>query len=236
MSDTATQNTLTISTADGDFSAFVAQPTAHPAPVIVVIQEIFGINEDMRTTCRQLAAQGYLAVCPDLFWRQEPGVSLTDKTQAEWDKAFALYQGFDVAKGVEDIAATLAAARALPQAGSKAGVVGYCLGGLLAYLSAARTDVDAAVSYYGVGIEGHLGEAESIDKALLMHMGEADGFVSPEARAQIIAALQSKPEVQVHVYPGCDHAFARNAGVHFDADAAQLANSRTAEFFAAQLK
>ena len=101
---------------------------------------------------------------------------------------------------------------------------------------AARTDVDAAVSYYGVGIEGYLGEASSIDQALLMHMGEADSFVSPEARAQIIAALQSKPAVQVHVYPGCDHAFARNAGAHFDADAAQLANSRTAEFFAQHLK
>ena len=132
--------TTTISTADGDFSAYVARPSAANAPAVVVIQEIFGVNAVMRGITDELAAAGYLAICPDLFWRIEPGIDITDQSEAEWKRAFELYQSFDVEQGVEDIAATIAKARADPGCSGKVGAVGFCLGGLLAFLTGARTD------------------------------------------------------------------------------------------------
>ncbi|WP_420992236.1 dienelactone hydrolase family protein [Cupriavidus sp. 30B13] len=226
---------VTINTADGAFAAYLARPAATKAPGIVVIQEIFGINADMRKTCDDFAAQGYLAICPDLYWRQEPGVELTDATQAEWDKALKLYNGFDVPAGVKDIDATIGYMRALDGAGGKIGAVGFCLGGLLAFLTAARTDADAAAVYYGVGIDKYLGEQGDIRQPLLMHVAEEDEFVPRETWSRIVAALSPQPNIEIHTYPGCSHAFARNNGVHFDAASAQAANDRTAAFFRANL-
>ena len=216
---------------EGTFGSYLAIPEGDAAPAIVVIQEIFGINHDMRETCHHLASLGYVAICPDLYWRIEPGVSLTDKTQQEWDKAMKLLQAFDAHAGVRDIATTISAVRRLPQASGLVGVVGYCLGGRLAYLAATRTDADAAVSYYGVGIDAHLDESVNIRRPLLMHIAEEDEFVPAKARAKIMSALRDHPLVEIHTYPGCSHAFARNEGVHYNAAAAELANHRTAEFF-----
>ena len=227
----------TIKTADGDFSAYVAAPEGDgPWPAVVAVQEIFGVNKVMRDVCDGLAAQGYLAVCPDLFWRIEPGVDITDQSEAEWKKAFALYNAFDVDKGVEDIAATIAAVRADPRCGGKVGAVGYCLGGLLAWLTATRTDADAVVGYYGVGIENHMGEAEKLHNPVILHIAGEDGFVPKDAQARIRQALQNDARVEIFTYAGCDHAFARRGGQHFDADAAQLANDRTAAFFTRNLR
>ncbi|WP_188262245.1 dienelactone hydrolase family protein [Azospirillum tabaci] len=216
----------------GSFSAYVAKPAGGgPAPGLVVIQEIFGVNQVMRDLCDGFAAQGWLAVCPDLFWRQEPGIQLTDKTQEEWNRAFALMNGLDQGKAVEDLKATLAWLRQNPDCTGKAGSVGYCLGGRLAFMMAARSDSDANVSYYGVGLDGLVGEAANISKPLLMHIAEKDQFVPAEAREKILAAVKGNPNVTAHVYPGMDHAFAREGGAHFDAKAAELANGRTAAFF-----
>jgi len=216
----------------GSFSAYVAKPAGGgPAPGLVVIQEIFGVNQVMRDLCDGFAAQGWLAVCPDLFWRQEPGVQITDKTQEEWNRAFALMNGMDQDKAVDDLKATLAWLRQNPDCTGKAGSVGYCLGGRLAFMMAARSDSDANVSYYGVGLDGLTGEAASITKPLLMHIAEKDQFVPAEAREKILAAVKGNPNVTAHVYPGVDHAFARAGGAHFDAEAAELANGRTAAFF-----
>ncbi|NUB15157.1 dienelactone hydrolase family protein [Azospirillum brasilense] len=216
----------------GSFSAYVAKPAGGgPAPGLVVIQEIFGVNQVMRDLCDGFAAQGWLAVCPDLFWRQEPGVQITDKTQEEWNRAFALMNGMDQDKAVDDLKATLAWLRQNPDCTGKAGSVGYCLGGRLAYMMAARSDSDANVSYYGVGLDGLTGEAASITKPLLMHIAEKDQFVPAEAREKVLAAVKGNPNVTAHVYPGVDHAFARAGGAHFDAEAAELANGRTAAFF-----
>ena len=155
-----------------------------PAPAVVVIQEIFGVNHVVRDVADELAAQGYLAIAPDLFWRIEPGIDITDQTEAEWKKGLrAVSTRFDVDKGVEDIAATIDAVRADPRCDGKVGAVGYCLGGRLAFLTATRTDVDACVSYYGVGIESLLGEADQLTRPLLLHIAEEDGFVPKEAQA-----------------------------------------------------
>ena len=221
----------TIRTSDGPFRAYVAQPTAGAAPAIVVIQEIFGVNAVMRGLADEFAAEGYLAVCPDLFWRIEPGVDITDGSKAEWDRAFALMNAFDPELGVKDIASVIAQARAFSGCSGKVGAVGYCLGGLLAFLTATRTDVDASVGYYGVGIEKRLGEADLLSVPLLLHIAEADEFVPKEAQALILAALRNHPQVELYTYPGRSHAFARPGGAHFDPADAALARQRTLELF-----
>lgn len=223
--------TLTITTPDGDFSAYVARPKADNAPAIVVIQEIFGVNKVMRDIADGLAAKGYVAIVPDLFWRIEPGIDITDKSEAEWKRAFELFNAFDVETGVSDIGATITAARALTGVNGKIGAVGYCLGGLLAFLTATRTDVDASVSYYGVGIEKHVGEAEKLTHPLLMHVAEKDQFVPPEAQQVILAALKDHPQIELHTYADRDHAFAREGGAHYDAADAAKANGRSLTFF-----
>ena len=223
--------TTTIKTQDGEFSAYVARPGNPKAPAVVVIQEIFGVNAVMRGVCDELAAAGFLAVCPDLFWRIEPGVDITDQSEAEWKKAFELYNAFDVDAGVADIATTIDPVRALPECSGKVGAVGYCLGGLLAFLTATRTDSDASVAYYGVGIEKHLVEADKLAHPLMIHIAEEDGFVPKEAQALILAQLKNHPQVQIHTYAGRDHAFARVGGEHYDAADAKLANGRTLAFF-----
>ena len=223
--------TLTITTPDGVFSAYVARPQATDAPAVVVIQEIFGVNTVMRDICDGLAAQGFVAICPDLFWRIEPGIDITDQSEAEWKRAFELFNAFDVDSGVTDIAATIAAARALPGVSGKVGAVGYCLGGLLAFLTATRTDADASISYYGVGLEKHVGEADKLARPLLMHIAEKDQFVPPEAQQVILAALKDHPQITIHTYEGRDHAFAREGGAHYDAADAAKANGRSLTFF-----
>jgi carboxymethylenebutenolidase len=184
----------------------------------------------MRDICDDLAHLGVIAVCPDLFWRQEPGIDITDQTQAEWDRAFQLYQGFNEADGIADLKATIAVARGLEDANGQVATLGYCLGGKLAYLCATRTNADCNIGYYGVGIEAALDEATAISKPLMLHIAEQDQFCPPDAQAKIKAALGGHPQVTLHSYPGVDHAFARAGGAHYDQAAADLANDRTREF------
>jgi carboxymethylenebutenolidase len=227
----------TIPTHDGSFTAYVARPQGDgPRPAVVVIQEIFGVNAVMRETCDQIARAGnYVAICPDLFWRLEPGVDITDKTQAEWDQAMAYLQRFDTDKGIEDIQATIDHVRSRPECDGKVGAVGYCLGGKLAFLTAARTDADAAVSYYGIGLQALIGEAEKLAHPLMLHIAEEDAYFPKEAQAVVIGALKDHPQVPIHTYPGRDHAFARQGGAHFDEKDAALANERTMAFFGKHL-
>jgi carboxymethylenebutenolidase len=214
----------------GEFQAYLALPPGGSGPGIVVIQEIFGVNEVMRGIADWYAAHGFVALCPDLFWRQEPGVQLTDRTEAGWQRAFELYQGLDEGQAVADTGAALAFLRAHPACSGKAGAVGFCLGGKLAYLLAARHDPDCAAGYYGVGIESSLDEAGHLHGPLMLHLAGQDQFCSPEAQAQIQAALAGNPLVTLHRYPDQDHAFARPGGAHYDAAAAELADLRTLEF------
>jgi carboxymethylenebutenolidase len=225
----------TISTTDGEFSAYVARPGSAAAPAVVVIQEIFGVNQVMRDIADEVARAGYLAICPDLFWRTEPGIDISDRTQAEWKRAFELFNAFDVEAGVGDIAATVDHVRHASGSSGKVGAVGFCLGGLLAFLTATRTDADACVAYYGVGIERYTAEADKLARPLLMHMALEDQFVPKEAQAVILAALKNHPQIEIHQYPGRNHAFARQGGEHYDAPDAALAWDRTLAFFAKNL-
>ncbi len=227
---------IMLSGPDGQFSAYLAAPEPAAGPGIVVIQEIFGVNADMRAHCDALAQDGYFALCPDLFWRQEPGVQITDQTEAEWQKAFALFNGFDVDLGVADLKLALAHLRGVDGCTAKVGSIGFCLGGLLAYLMATRTDADCNVAYYGVGIQDRLAEAAQIRTPTLLHIAEEDEFVPRDAQQAVIAHFADNPLVTTQLYPGVGHAFARTAGVHFDAAATELAAQRTRDHFAAHLR
>lgn len=219
-----------------NFSAYIARPAQSSAPAIVVCQEIFGVNAAMRHICDDLAKQGYLAICPDLFWRQERGIQLSDQSDEEMQIAFKLYGEFNIELGVVDLLAAIGHVRKMEGCNGAVGTVGYCLGGKLAFLLMSRTDVDCGVSYYGVGLDEILHEVQDIRRPLLMHMAENDKFVSLSARNKILEKIARNPHITAHVYLAVDHAFARPAGVHFNATAAKIANERTTAFFAANLR
>ena len=230
-----------IRTLDGAaaFNAYVAQPTGTPKAAIIVIQEIFGVNEGIRRKCDKWAAAGYLAVAPDLFWRFAPGCELDPDVEAELNEAFGHFQNYDVDDGISDLEATIKAIHAgvdddvAPVA--KVGCVGYCLGGRLAYMMACRTDINASVGYYGVMIDQMLNESHAIAHPLLLHIPTADGFVGPEAQAAMHAGLDAHPKVTLYDYAGLDHGFAAEMGNRRNEEGAQLADSRTEEFFRTNL-
>jgi carboxymethylenebutenolidase len=225
---------ITIAAPDGgSFQAYLAMPARTPAAGLVLIQEIFGVNQVMRDLADGYARQGYIVACLDLFWRIEPGVQITDKTQAEWDQALALMNKFlpDFAKGVGDIQATITYVRGMKECTGKVGTVGYCLGGSLAYALSFFTDSDAAVGYYPVQIDDYLGQVPNIKKPLMLHIAEKDGFCPPESQKKIKDALAANKLCTSHSYPGVDHAFARVGGANYNEAAAKQANDRTTAFF-----
>jgi len=224
---------VTIKSFDGDeFDGYLALPASGYGPGIVVLQEIFGVDEHMRSVADWYAAHGFVALCPDLFWRMERGVQLTG---AEFDKAIDYYERLDEAKAVEDSAAAMNFLRQHPACSGRVGAVGFCLGGNLAYLLSVRFKPDCAVGYYGVSIEKSLDEAKNLTSPLMLHIAGQDKFCPPEAQAQIHEALDGNPLVTIHVYPDRDHAFGRLGGDHYHAADTELAHLRSLEFFVTHL-
>jgi carboxymethylenebutenolidase len=228
---------ITIKTADGagSFSAYHLEPKNRPAGVVVLIQEIFGVNQAMRDIAAWVADMGFIAICPDLFWRIEPGIDITDKSEAEWKRAFELFGKFDQAKGIDDLKATVAASRKLPGANGRVATMGYCLGGRLAFMMAEQSDADANVSYYGVGLDNLLGDLAKVTKPLIVHIADKDEFFPAEGRAHVVEAVKGHRQIAAYVYRDADHAFARVGGVHWDGRAAAIANGRSAEALVAAL-
>src|ERR1700758_4013143 len=221
---------ISIEGRDGTFNAYIARPKTLPASTVVVLQELFGVNADIRKTCDELAEQGFVAVAPDLFWRQEPGVDLGVTSEADWQHGLRLYQAYDRDAGVRDVKDTIDTVSRLPGCTRRGAVLGYCLGALMTFLTAVRYDLDAAVAYHGGDTEKYLDEVVGLRAPLLMHLGEEDEFISKAAQAQIKAALAKMPNVTIYSYPGQWHAFTRINGAHYNAEAAALANRRTSEF------
>jgi carboxymethylenebutenolidase len=228
---------ITIRATDGagNFTAYLLEPKTKSAGVVVLIQEVFGVNQAMRDISAWVADMGFIAVCPDLFWRIEPGIDITDKSEAEWKKAFELFGKFDQDKGIEDLKATVAIARTLPGANGKVATMGYCLGGRLAFMIAEQSDADANISYYGVGLDNLLDDLAKVTKPLVVHIADKDEFFPPEGRAKVVAATIGHKLVHTHVYPDADHAFARVGGVHWQGRSATIANGRSAEALVAAL-
>jgi len=227
---------MTVKGQDGTFTAYSARPEELPAPAVIVLQELFGVNADIREKCNELAEQGFIAIAPDLFWRQEPGVDLGVRSEADWQHGLRLYQAYNRDEGVRDIKDTIDAVAKMPECTGKIAVLGYCLGALMTFLTAVRYRVDAAVAYHGSDTEKYLGEVDGLHAPLLMHLAEEDEFISKPAQAEIKAALARKPNATVYSYPRQCHAFTRLNGAHYDAAAAALANGRTSEFLNQQLR
>lgn len=223
--------TITTLEGDGQFDAYVAEPTEAPKAAIIVIQEIFGVNNGIRRKCDRWAEAGYLAYAPDLFWRKTPHVELDADVPDDLQAAFEQMKVFDQDAGVRDIEATIRAARSASGGSGKVGLVGFCLGGRMAFMAACRTDGDAFVGYYGVGIDNLLGEQHAIGKPVLLHIPTADGYVGPDVQKAMHEGLADNRHVTLHDYEGLDHGFAAEHGTRRNEDAARLADQRTAEFF-----
>jgi carboxymethylenebutenolidase len=228
--------TVRIATLDGDgeFPVYRSSPAGQPEAAIIVIPEIFGVNPGIREKCDVWAAKGYLAVAPDIFWRFAEGEELDPDVPEQFQRAIGNMGQFQGDACIRDIEALIHHLKRETRC-AKVGLVGFCLGGFIAYTAAARTDIDASVGYYGVSIDQHLGEAHAIANPLMLHIAEADHFVTPAAQAAIHAAFDDHPRVTLHDYPGLDHGFATEKGARRDEHGAQLADSRTAAFFAKNL-
>jgi carboxymethylenebutenolidase len=223
---------ITVAGNDGSFGGYLATPASGKGPGVVVIQEIFGINKWVRSVADMLAGHGYMALAPDLFWRIAPGVQLDPTKPEEKQQGFTLYGKYDFEKALEDIQSTMTWLRTAPGATGKVGNIGFCAGGLLSYMSAARTDTDASASYYGGGINGKLDLMGQIKKPTLLHLAGIDDFMPEAAQQQIAAAAAKNPNVTVHIYAGVHHGFCRDIDpANYNADACITAHQRTLELF-----
>ena len=218
---------------EGSFHAYRGDPVESPKATVIVIQEIFGVNAGIRRKVDDWAAKGYRAVAPDMFWRFAHDVELDPDQPEQLQQAFGLLGQFDINSAVRDIEAVIRWARAEPA--GKVGLVGFCLGGRLAYLAATRTDIDASVGYYGGGIDKLLGEAHAIARPLMLHFGADDDHITPDIVATIRQGLSGKPGVTVFDYPGAGHGFATAMGSRRNDAAAQQADARTDALFTTAL-
>jgi carboxymethylenebutenolidase len=219
---------------DAEFGAYMAAPLVSAKAAVIVIPEIFGINPGIEQKCDALAAKGYLAIAPDLFWRFAPGISLNPDITSQLQEAFGYFGQYDADDGVSDIEAVMHAVRSGMGAQipiDSIGCVGYCLGGRLAYMAASRTDIDASVGYYGVMIDSMLDEVAAIKRPLMLHIPTHDHLVGPQAQAAIHAGLAAHPHVTLQYYEGLDHGFAAAMGNRRNDEGAQLADARTMAFF-----
>lgn len=216
---------------DGTVPAYVVRPEGTPHGAIIVQQEIFGVDAGIRKKAGEWAGRGYLAVAPDTFWRQQPGVELDADAPEDFQKAIDFMMNHDFDLGIQDIEAVIHWIRR-EEGVEKVGLVGYCMGGKVAYMTAARTDIDASVGYYGVTIDQMLDEKHAIAKPLMLHIPTADGFVPPKAQKAMHEGLDDHPRVTIYDYEGLDHGFAAEIGSRRDEAGAALADERTVAFFA----
>jgi carboxymethylenebutenolidase len=224
---------IKVDAGDGkSFDAYLSLPPSGRGPGLVVVQEIFGVNASIRDAADMFAAEGMVALAPDLFWRLEPRIELAFDDESS-KRAFELHKQFNYDQGMRDMGAAVAALRALAECTGPVGATGFCLGGTFAYLAATRLGVDFAAAYYGTRIHQYLGEAGKVQCPLLLHFGEADHTTPPEVIAAVRGALAANPRVQIHLYPGAKHAFANTHRASHDPAATALAHRRTLEFFRA---
>jgi len=218
------------------FSAYTSQPVGKNGPGIILIHGIFGLTSGLRAHCDALAAQGFLAICPDLFSRQrQEGVNV-DYREEDSEQAQIFYNNFDVNAGIGDLLSTLAHLRRTPGCGGKLGAIGACLGGRLAFLMAARSDVDCAVGYDNVGIDSFLSELYDVRTPLMLHFGEQDSLMGEDARQKILKRAKRNEVIQTYVYPDAGHSFVKKTSPNYHPENAEQAEKRTRAFLAEWLK
>jgi carboxymethylenebutenolidase len=228
---TSSDKTEIVTTHDGGrMPSFVARPASGRGPGIVVLQEIFGVTDYLRRRARDLAALGYIVLVPQLYWRQAADVELPEDTPEGLQQAFGHLQRLDEAQAVDDAAAALEHLRAMPATGGKAGVLGFCMGGRLAYKLAAASDPDVLVSYYGSGIGSDLQSATHISAPTLFHFGASDQYLPVAEADQIRAAFSDHPNTEVHMHADAGHAFDNPSPIFHHPAAAAEAWPQTAAF------
>jgi carboxymethylenebutenolidase len=229
-------SSVIIETLDGNFSGYLSVPFKEgfsiPKGIILVVQEIFGVNQTMKKICDEFSKKGFIAFCPDLFWRLGDNIQLSDQSEDQLTQAFDLYKQFNFQKGMEDLGETQKELRKMFPDLKMAGV-GYCLGGSLAYHMAYELPFDAVVSYYGIGLEDHLTHKQHAP--LLLHIAEEDIFVSREAQKAISDHFLQESQTEIYIYEGACHAFARIDGKSWHPILSELANSRTYNFLSCHL-
>jgi carboxymethylenebutenolidase len=212
-------------------SAYLVIPEGKPKGAIIAIMEIWGVNETMRTHAKEFSDAGYICIVPDLFWRQEPNVELSDKKSEDIKKAFDLYYDFDYDLAVNDMKDTEKYLKNLSDYDGKVGAVGYCLGGKLCYLMCCRTNIDCAIAYYGTYIEHHIKEVTNLHRPFLLHMAMKDRWVQKEVNDLLERKLNKNPLVTICKYPDADHAFARHGGLTYKKSEADEALKISLKFF-----
>lgn len=217
--------TISVHAKGGAFDGYLALPDRPNGNAMIILHEIFGVNEPVKALTRRYAQDGYLAIAPDMLWRLEPGLSL-GYTREETLRAMSIVKNFDLAQGVADLGCVLDALRHHPAVNGKVGVLGLCMGGTLAFLAASQLPVDAAVSFYGTALEQHLATVAKMHCPIMLHYGGKDRFIPKEVVAQIADALAARQHQEVHVYPEGDHGFYTRGRPEDIA----LAHQRTAEF------
>lgn len=221
-----------IATNDGPMGAYISMPknVSGQAPAVIILMEVFGVNRFIRRITDHWAEQGFIAMAPDLYWRIRPGIELDPEVDGHRDQALATREGLSVDVSAGDVEACVAHMRAMADCSGKVATSGYCLGGLLAYLSGTRGTADANVSYYGVGVEAYLKEAESLKAPMLLHIGEIDPWTPAPVQRALEAGLGPIAGVETHIYPNTNHAFAREGASSDVPDMRVLANDRTKAF------
>ncbi|VVN91194.1 dienelactone hydrolase family protein [Pseudomonas fluorescens] len=225
---------IEIDSADGKFGAYLAIPHTRKGPGIVLIQEIFGVNEHIRSVAEQYAADGYLVIAPDLFWRSGQRIELT-YDEAGWKRAVELMNATDVGQAQKDIELAIDALKAQPGLDGGIASIGYCFGGLLSYHTAANGLVDVAVAYYGGGIQNQLERADDIDVPLLMHFGEEDSHIPLDAVEKIAERFENNDNVEIVVYPEAEHGFNCSHRDSYNQRAAAEAHGNTLIFLGQEL-
>jgi carboxymethylenebutenolidase len=211
------------------FEGYLALPQSGKGPAVIIIQEIFGVNSHIRAVADQYAADGYVVLAPDIFWRAQPRVELT-YAGSDREKGIELLQKTDVGLAVADIGASAAALRAMPEVTGKIAAIGYCFGGRLAYLAAAQGTLDLAVSYYGGGIQNSLDEAAKIKVPMLFHYAENDHSIPLSAVGEVKERFADRDDAEFHLYTGTEHGFNCNDRASYNQHASALAHGRTLTF------